>query len=75
MVDLTMFFKRWIMRLKILALLASVVLISACAQDQDISSGSSGTGTVSSTTGSSSGSGTSTGVGSSALKPGSKKNL
>ena len=39
MVELTMFFKRWIMRLKILALLASVVLISACAQDQDISSG------------------------------------
>ena len=35
------------MRLKILALLASVVLIFACAQDQDISSGSSGTGTVS----------------------------
>ena len=61
------------MRLKILALLASVVLISACAQDQDISSGSSGTGTVSSTTGSSSGSGTSAGVGSSALKPGSKE--
>ena len=60
------------MRLKILALLASAVLISACAQDQDISSGSSGTGTVSSTTGSSSGSGTSAGVGSSALKPGSK---
>ena len=49
------------MRLKILALLASVVLISACAQDQDISSGSSRTGTVSSTTGSSSGSGTSAG--------------
>ena len=61
------------MRLKILALLASVVLISACAQDQDISSGSSGTGTVSSTTGSSSGSGTSAGVGSSALEPGSKE--
>ena len=61
------------MRLKILALLASVVSISACAQDQDISSGSSGTGTVSSTTGSSSGSGTSAGVGSSALKPGSKE--
>ena len=61
------------MRLKILALLASVVLVSACAQDQDISSGSSGTGTVSSTTGSSSGSGTSTGVGSSALEPGSKE--
>ena len=66
---LTMFFKRWIMRLNILALLASVVLVSACAQDQDISSGSSGTGTVASTTGSSSGSG----VGSSALEPGSKE--
>ena len=61
------------MRLKILALLASVVLVSACAQDQDISSGSSGTGTVSSTTGSSTTSGASTGVGSSALQPGSKE--
>ena len=62
------------MRLKILALLASVALVSACAQDQDISSGSSGAGKVASTTGSSSSSSGSTGgVGSSALKPGSKE--
>ena len=62
------------MRLKILALLASVALVSACAQDQDISSGSSGAGKVASTTGSSSSSsGSSAGVGSSALKPGSKE--
>ena len=62
------------MRLKILALLASVALVSACAQDQDISSGSSGAGKVASTTGSSSSSSGSTGgVGSSALEPGSKE--
>lgn len=62
------------MRLKILTLLAAVAMVSACAQDQDITSGSSGTGGVtSSTTGSSSSGSSAAGVASSGLIAGSKE--
>ena len=61
------------MRLKILSLLAVVAMISACAQDQDISSGSSGTGSVASTTSKSSSGGSSAKLSSSALEAGSNE--
>jgi peptidoglycan-associated lipoprotein len=59
------------MRLKILSLLSVVAMLSACAQDQDIASGSSGSGSASN----SSQSNASSGAVSYGTVPGSKENF